>query len=624
MRSRQISLTVLLSATIVAGAAWLFYFRTDGGRQTKARYIKYEYRIPMRDGVMLFTQVYLPRDKTKIYPFLVQRTPFGVSPYGQDRYRPQLGASPEFDRAGYIFVFQDVRGRFQSQGEFVDMRPHISQPAPNPMGARQVDESTDMDDAVEWLLKNVPSNNGKVGIWGMSYPGFYTSASIIDSHPAIKAVSIQAPMTNLFLGDDAYHNAVFQLVEQFSVYSNFFKPRDAGPQYPSAKIGRFFDYGTSDGYKFFLEHGPALQTIAALARNPLLDQNIRHDTFDEYWKARDISQHLHNIHCPVLNVGGWFDAEDLAGTFRTYHAITEANPGSTNLLVMGPWGHGDWLRSPGRRLGPLDFGSDTGTFFRSHILFAFFEHYLRDAPTPGIPGALAFETGTNQWRRYPSWPPPGAQPSSLYLHANGRLSFQPPTAQESSYDEYVSDPANPVPYVEHPSTDLAEQYMYGDQRFAVGRPDVLTYRTDPLDQDLTVAGPVAVRLQVSSSGTDSDFVVKLIDEDAFHTASPGYQQLVRGEPMRARFRNSFSNSEALQPNQVTSINYAMPDINHTFLRGHRIVVQVQSSWFPLAALNPQSFVRISDARQSDFVKATQRIFHHPEAASSLVLQILKK
>ena len=618
MKSRRMGISVAILG-VVAGAAWLFYLRTDPVRRTKARYIKYEFRIPMRDGVTLFTQVYVPRDKTKTYPFLVQRTPFGVSPYGEKNYRPQLGPSPAFDRAGYIFVFQDVRGRFQSQGNFVDMRPHIDHPAPG-----QTDESTDMFDTVTWLVKNVPSNNGKVGISGMSYPGFYTSASIIDSHPAIRAASIQAPMTNLFLGDDAYHNGVFMLAEQFLVYANFFKPRQNGPQFPSPKIGSFYDYGTSDGHKFFLAHGPGLQSVAALIRNPLLDDNIRHDTYDEYWQQRDISQHLHNIRCPVLNVGGWFDAEDLAGTFRTYHAIADTNPGSKNLLVMGPWGHGDWLRSPGRKLGPLDFGSDTGTFFRNDVLFRFFEHYLKDASAPDIPTALVFETGTNQWRRYPSWPPPDAQPTSLYLHAPGKLSFDPPIEDESPYDEYVSNPATPVPYLQQPSTGLDSEYMYADQRFAARRADVLTYKTDPLHQDVTVAGPIEVRLRVSSFGTDSDFDVKLIDEDDTGGSSSGYQQLVRGEPMRARFRNSFSHPEALQPNQVTSINYAMPDINHTFLRGHRIVVQVQSSWFPLTDINPQSFVPVSDAKPTDFAKATQRVFHKPDAASSLVLQVLKR
>ncbi len=619
MRLKRVRVAVAISTAVLAAAAWLWSLRHDPARRTRSRYTKLEFRIPMRDGVTLFTQVYVPRDTATTHPFLVQRTPFGVSPYGPDRDRSQLGPSSAFDRAGYIFVFQDVRGRFQSQGDFVDMRPPIDQPAPG-----QTDESTDMNDTVAWLLKNVPSNNGRVGLWGMSYPGFYTSASLIDAHPAIQAASIQAPMTNLFLGDDAYHNGVFMLAEQFEVYANFFRPRVAGPELPSSQIGRLFDDETDDGYKFFLAHGPNLQAIAALARNPLLDQNVQHDTFDQYWQARDISRHLHNIHCPVLNVGGWFDAEDLAGTLRTYHAIAEANPHSTNPLIMGPWGHGDWLRSSGRRLGSLDFGSETGPYLRDQLLFAFFEHHLKDAPAPDLPGALAFETGTNQWRRYPSWPPPAAQPRNLFLHANGRLTFYPPTAQESTYDEYVSDPAHPVPYVEHPPTTLDEQYMVGDQRFATSRPDVLTYRTDPLEQDLTVAGPIDVRLQVSSSGTDSDFVVKLIDEDATHAPSPSPQRLVRGEPMRARFRNSFSTPEALQPNAVTGINYTMPDINHTFLRGHRIVVQVQSSWFPLADRNPQSFVPIPTAQAADFKRATQRIFHRPGTASSLILQVLKQ
>ncbi len=619
MRFRRWSTIVALGAVFIGGAAWLFYVRKGGARRTRASYTKIEYRIPMRDGVTLFTQVYIPKDRTRAYPLLVQRTPFGVSPYGADRYRSQLGPAPEFDRSGYIFVFQDVRGRFQSQGAFIDMRPHIDHPAPG-----QTDEATDMDDTVDWLLKHVPANNGRVGIWGMSYPGFYTSASLIDSPPAIKAASIQAPMTNLFLGDDAYHNGVFQLAEQFSVYANYFRPRGAGLTFPSPDTGHFFDYGTSDGFAFFLKHGPGLGNIAPLAHNPLLDQNLQHNTYDSYWQARDVSQHLHHVGCPVLTVGGWFDAEDLAGTFRTYHALAEMNPGSTDFLVMGPWGHGDWLRSAGRRLGPLDFGADTGTFFRSRVLFPFFERYLKDAPAPDLPGALVFETGTNRWQRYPTWPPPGAQPRTLYLHASGKLSFDPPVAQESPSDEYISDPAHPVPYLEHPPTDLGEQYMYGDQRFASIRPDVLTYRTDPLNQNLTLVGPVAVQLQVSSSGTDADFVVKLIDEQASDTSSPGYQQLVRGEPMAARFRNSFTSSQALQPTEVTALHYTMPDINHTFLRGHRIVVQVQSSWFPLTALNPQSFEQIGDARTASFTKATQRVFHRPNATSSLVLQVLSR
>ena len=616
MRFTRVQFAIAFSVAIVAAGAW--YFLRDDARQTRAKYIKREYRIPMRDGVTLFTQVYIPRDASRTYPFLIQRTPFSVQPYGENRYRPQLGPGAEFDRAGYIFVFQDVRGRFQSEGDFVDMRPHIDQPAPG-----QTDESIDMYDTVAWLLKNVPSNNGRVGIWGMSYPGFYTSASIIDSHPAIKAASPEAPMTNLFLGDDAYHNGAFMLAQQFQIYANYFKPRTDGPEFPSPEIGHYFDYRTSDGYQFFLTHGSNVDRVASLASNALLDENVRHDNFDDYWKARDISEHLHNVHCPVLIVGGWFDAEDLAGTFGTYRAIAEKNPGLANMLIMGPWGHGDWLRAPGNKLGPLEFGSNTSVFFRDKILFPFFEHYLKDAPVPDLPGALAFDTGTNQWRRYASWPPPGAQPRNLYLHANGKLTFNPPSEQENSYDQFVSDPAKPVPYVEHPPTELASEYMYADQRFATRRADVLTYRTDPVDENVTVAGPISVRLHVSSSGSDSDFDVKLIDEYPDSGSSSGYQLLVRGEPMRARFRNSFSNPEALQPDRVTQINFTMPDVNHTFLRGHRIIVQVQSSWFPLVDMNPQTFVRVPKAKPADFVKAKQRVFHTPQADSAVVLPILK-
>jgi uncharacterized protein len=616
MRITRIRFAITLCVAIGAVAAW--YFFRDGARQTRARYIKREYRIPMRDGVTLFTQVYIPRDASKAYPFLIQRTPFSVQPYGDNRYRPQLGPGAEFDRAGYIFVFQDVRGRFQSGGNFVDMRPHIDQPAPG-----QTDESTDMYDTVEWLLKNVPSNNGRVGIWGMSYPGFYTSASIIDSHPAIKAASPEAPMTNLFLGDDAYHNGAFMLAQQFQIYANYFKPRADGPEFPSPEIGHYFDYRTSDGYQFFLTHGSSVDKVAGLANNPLLDENVRHDSFDDYWKSRDISEHLHDVHCPVLIAGGWFDAEDLAGTFRTYHAIAEKNPGLTQVLIMGPWGHGDWLRAPGDKLGPLEFGSNTSVFFRDKLLFPFFEHYLKDAQVPDLPGALAFETGTNQWRRYASWPPPGAQPTNLYLHANGKLTFNPPSGQENPYDEFVSDPAKPVPYVEQPPTELASEYMYADQRFATGRTDVLTYRTDPVEENVTVAGPITVRLHVSSSGSDSDFVVKLIDEYPDSGLSPGYQLLVRGEPMRARFRNSFSNPEALQPDKVNQVDFTMPDVNHAFLRGHRIVIQVQSSWFPLVDMNPQMFVRIPSAKPTDFMKVSQHVFHTPQADSAVVLPLLK-
>ena len=617
MKSRLLSRLLILAALVVlvAFVSWRVILSRSSGAWIKANYTKREYRIPMRDGVKLFTQVYAPKNTSQPLPFLIMRTPFGVIPYGEDAFRRQLGPSESFDKAGYIFVFQDVRGRFQSEGQFVDMRP--DHPA-----SGDVDESKDMSDTVDWLLKNVPANNGRAGIWGISYPGFYAAASIIDSHPAIKAASPEAPMTNLFEGDDAYHNGAFMLAEQAEVYANFFRLRSNGLDFPPSIPEHEFDSGPRDGYAFFLEHGPNLKNIATLIHNPLFDANVRHSTYDDYWQARDISQHLNGIHCAVLNVGGWFDAEDLAGTFRTYHAIGEKNPGLENLLVMGPWMHGAWARSDVTSLGPLKMNANTEAFFRDQIAFPFFEHYLKDKPAPNLPIAYVYQTGSNQWMQYREWPPSNAQQKTLYLHAKGKLSFDPPAEGEQEFDAYVSDPRQPVPYIEQSSTELAEEFMYGDQRFAAKRADVLTFATDALAEDVTVAGLVSPRLQVSSSGTDSDFDVKLIDVYPDSGPTPGYQMLVRGEPMRAKFRNSFSAPEAMTPNQVTPVNFEMPDVNHTFLRGHRIMVQIQSSWFPLSDLNPQRFEDIATAQPADFTKATQRIYHSRQQPSSLGIRVL--
>ncbi|HET7348688.1 MAG TPA: CocE/NonD family hydrolase [Acidobacteriaceae bacterium] len=604
MNRRARKRLLLIALACAAGlAAWKLL-----PRGVRARYTKYEYMIPMRDGVRLFTQVYVPKDHAQPWPILLRRTPFGVDPYGPDAFRDQLGPSPAFDRAGYIFVFQDVRGRFQSEGQFVDMRPHLPHPAPG-----ETDESTDAYDTIEWLLKNIRSNNGRVGVWGMSYPGFYASAALLSGHPAIAAASPQAPMTDLFRGDDAWHNGAFMLAAEFQIYSSYFRLRPDGPDFPPADPGRGFDYGTEDGYRFFLQHGPALHDIARIIHNPLFDTNAQHTTDDEYWQARDISQHLHPTSLPVLVVGGWFDAEDLAGTFRTYHAI-----GRDTFFVMGPWTHGGWLRTPGSSVGDVQFGAPTADYFRDQILFPFFEARLKGKGALPAAKVYAFETGSNRWRTYDAWPPGNAQQKTLYLRAGGKLSFDPPAAGESTYDEYVSDPANPVPYVEHPPTIVDENYMVGDQRFAAKRRDVLTFVSDPLPQDVTVAGPILPRLHISSSGTDSDFVVKLIDV----SPGTGYAQLLRGEPMRAKFRNSLSHPEPLVPNEVTALNFAMPDVNHTFLHGHRIMVQIQSSWFPLTDLNPQKFIDTWQATRADFVPATERVYHTPQQASGLVLPVL--
>jgi len=608
----------------------------------KAHYTKYEYRIPMRDGVHLFTAVYLPKDTSHSYPFLINRTPYSVAPYGEDQYRKQLGPSAEFDKAGYIFVMQDVRGRYMSEGTWVEMRPHIDDKKSN----EDVDDSSDLYDTIDWLLKNIPNNNGKAGIWGISYPGFFTSASMIDSHPALKAASPEAPMTNLFMGDDAYHGGAFMLAANFGFYS-FFKPQN-NPQLPPATRVPY-DFGTKDGYQFYLKAGPTSNLSKLLDVKSGLDDQMYHDTFDAYWKVRDLAPHMKNIHCAVLTVGGWFDAEDLQGPFSTYHAIQKNNPGIFNALVMGPWVHGGWARYQGNHLGRVEFASNTGDFYRKNILFPFFEQYLKGSVDAKLPQAYVFETGTNAWREYSEWPPKTAEPRKLYLHAGGELSFDPPAAASSQFDEYVSDPAKPVPYIAYQSVNVPQEYMVSDQRFAASRTDVLTYETPVLQEDVTIAGPVSPQLFVSTTGTDSDFDVKLIDvypndypDSKFDQPSPqdkdkprtdvgppvftmaGYDQLVRGEPFRGKFRHSFEKPQPFTPGKVEEVNFTMQDVNHTFRRGHRIMVQIQSSWFPLTDRNPQTFVDIPNAKPSDFVKATERVYHSQAQPSAIVVGVLQR
>jgi len=601
-------------------------------------YTKYEYRISMRDGVRLFTAVYLPKDSSQRYPFLINRTPYGVTPYGVERYPKRLGPSSEFDKAGYIFVFQDVRGRYLSEGKFVEMRPHID----DKKSKDDVDESSDLYDTIEWLLKNVPNNNGNAGIWGISYPGFYTSASIIDSHPALKAASPQAPMTDLFMGDDSYHGGALMLAANFDFYTTF-RPQDNPDLPPKTSVP--FDYGTNSGYEFFLNAGTLENLTKMLAGQALWLDQVRHDTYDDYWKARNLAPHMKNIHCAVLTVGGWFDAEDLEGPFSTYRAIAENNPEISNVLVIGPWAHGGWERGDGTHLGRVDFRSNTAQYYRQRILFPFFERYLKGGPQAKLSEVHAFETGTNVWKQYPSWPPQNAQPKTLYFRIHGGLSLDPPGRESPAFDEYASDPARPVPFLAYPARDVPPEYMISDQRFAASRADVLAYKTPILEQDVTIAGPVSPHLFVSTSGTDSDWDVKLIDvypldspeskrdevkpeereartDDSRHPRIDGFEQLVRGEPFRGKFRHSFEKPEPFTPGKVEEISFTMPDINHTFRRGHRIMVQVESSWFPLTDRNPQSFINIPDAKPSDFAAATERVYRSQEQASGVVVEVL--
>jgi hypothetical protein len=640
MRSRRWLFSLLLVSFLTANLA--AQSKPDATEyEIKEHYTKYEYRIPMRDGVHLFTSVYVPKDSSHAYPFLINRTPYSVAPYGVDLYRKRLGPSPDFDKAGYIFVNQDVRGRYMSEGAFVEMRPHIDVKK----SKQDIDDSTDLYDTIEWLLKNVPNNNGNAGIWGISYPGFFTSASIIDSHPALKAASPQAPMTDLFMGDDAYHGGAFMLDANFGFYA-FFKPQE-NPQLPP-KNRDSFDYGTTDAYDFYLNAGPIANLSKYLnGKSALFDDQMRHNTYDDYWKARNLAPHMKNIHCAVLTVGGWFDAEDLQGPFSTFHAIDKNNSGIFNALVIGPWVHGGWARYEGEHLGRVEFSFNTGDYYRKNILFPFFEQYLKGNGDAKLPKAYVFETGTNVWRRYSAWPPKEVQPKTLYLRAGGVLSFDAPAADSAAFDEYASDPAKPVPFVNYAATEVPQEYMLSDQRFASSRTDVLVYQTPVLQEDVTIAGPISPRLFVSTSGTDSDWDVKVIDvypadypNSKFDEAKSedrdkpradvgpptftmgGYEQLVRGEPFRGKFRHSFEKPEPFTPGKVEEIDFTMQDVNHTFRRGHRIMVQIQSSWFPLTDRNPQTFVNIPDAKPADFVKAAERLYHAKGEASGIVVGVI--
>ncbi len=585
-------------------------------------YTKYEHRIPMRDGVRLFTRVYVPKDDSQAWPIIITRTPYALKPYGSDNYNDPAGSFRTLAKDTFILVTQDVRGRYGSEGTYMHMRPFN----PN-KGPKDTDENSDTWDTIEWLVKNVPNNNGKVGMFGISYPGFYTAIGMIDSHPALKAASPQAPISDWFLGDDIHHNGAFFLTQNFDFFFRFAQKIED----PLHEDTRSFNFKTPDGYDFFLRMGP-LSNSEKLVRAPEWNEFLAHPTYDAFWQARNLRPHLKNVRCAVMTVGGWFDAEDLFGPLEIYRATERMNPGITNMLVMGPWLHGGWGRGTGDKLGPISFHANTSEFYREKIELPFFRHFLKGDTNYAATEATIFETGTHQWRRFDSWPPKQVKSRTLYFHSNGSLTFDPPAEGVSAFDEYISDPAKPVPYTMEPTTRYPGSYPIEDQRFAAARTDVLVYETAPLEQDLTFAGPLQVTLHVSTSGTDADWVVKLVDvyPGDFPNPNPnpanvqlgGYQQLVRGDVFRGKFRNSFEKPEPFEPGKVTKIAFTMPDACHTFRRGHRVVVQVQSSWFPLVDRNPQTFVNIPTAKPEDFRKATHRVYRAPNASSSLTVQVL--
>jgi putative CocE/NonD family hydrolase len=619
-------LYLVLVSIFSSGAA-----HSQSDAEVKAYYQKSEQMIRMRDGVKLFTSIYVPRDTSSKYPIMLNRTPYSVAPYGPDLYKTALGPSPLFQNEGFIFVYQDVRGRLMSEGDYVNVRPHN----PKKGDVADTDESTDTYDTIDWLVKNLPNNNGKVGMWGISYPGFYVSTGVIDAHPALKAASPQAPIADWFMGDDFHHNGALFLPHTFNFFATFGLPRPK----PTTEFRPRFQHGTPDGYRFFLDLGPLPNADKKYLKGQVAFWNeaVNHPNYDEFWKARNIRPHLKNIKPAVMTVGGWFDAEDLFGALNTYKSIEQASPGANNILVMGPWFHGGWSRSDGDSLGNVTFGSTTSVYYRENVELPFFNCLLKEKCDRKLPEALVFETGSNQWRMYDQWPVTNVEKRSLYLQANGRLSFDVPAETSAKtadrFDEYISDPNKPVPYINGIAIGMTREYMVDDQRFATTRPDVLVYETPALQQNVTITGPVIASLYVSTSGTDSDYIVKLIDvlpnDTPDREPNPtgvkmgGYQMLVRGEPMRARFRNSFEKPEAMVPNKVTKVEFTMPDVNHSFLKGHKIMVQIQSTWFPLVDRNPQKFVDIYQATEADFQKATQRIYRSGRNPSQLMVNVLR-
>ena len=595
-------------------------------------YDKHEYMVPMRDGVKLHTTVYTPKDTTQQYPFLLTRTPYSSAPYGENNYPPFIGAQAEkFAWNGYIAVIQDVRGRYMSEGTFVNVRPQIA----NKKGPNDIDESSDTYDTVEWLLKNIPHNNGRAGIYGISYPGFYSTTGTIDAHPAMKATSPQAPVSKWMAGDDFFHNGALLLPHAFDFFASFGWPRPK----PTTTDSRRFDHGTIDGYKFFLDLGPLPNANKKYFKDSVAFWNdmMKHGKWDDFWEARNILNHVKNIKPATLVVGGWFDSENLYGALNLYGTIEKQNPNNQNRLVMGPWSHGQWGYDKGDSLGLMKWGSSTGTFFVDSVIFPYFEYYLKGKGEPKLAEATVFETGNNVWRFLDSWPPKNATPANLYLREKGKLSFEAPTksAKGLEFDEYISDPAKPVPYTAEIRHWYNAAFPVEDQRFVWTRPDVVVYESDVLAEDVTVAGPITATLFVSTTGTDSDWIVKVIDvlPENYPIFRPGGQRndpklrgaqvMVRGDVLRGKFRNSMSNPEPFVPNKVTKVEFVLNDIFHTFKKGHRMMVQVQSSWFPMIDRNPQTFVDIYSAKESDFQKATQRIYHTPEWMSHIRIPILK-
>jgi len=603
-------------------------------------YTKIEKQIPMRDGVKLFTSIYIPNDKSENHPILMERTPYSCAPYGEDNWKGFWNSYLKtYLREGYIMVTQDVRGRWMSEGDFVNVRPFN----PDKKTNKDIDEASDTYDAIDWLIKNIPNNNGKVGVFGISYPGFYSTMAAASNHPALVAVSPQAPVTNWFIGDDFHHNGAFFILDAFSFYS----PMGGGFGYPhrgpTSVAPRTIDPPVFDNYKFYLETG-TLSSFAKLVGDSVAfwKDLYEHPDYDAWWKARDARNATKNLKPAMLWVGGLFDAEDNWGAWNSYKAAEANNPGKEfNKLIMGPWYHNQWANRDGTHLGNIEFGSNTSVWYQQMMEIPFFNFFLKGkGDVKNMAEANIFITGENNWHQFEQWPPADKADKKLFLHTGGVLNWKKPESAVS-YTEYVSDPAKPVPYTEDVHFLRTRNYMTDDQRFAERRPDVISFKTTILDEDVTITGTVIADIYTAISTTDADFVVKLIDvfpdklsynrpniygDDEGENIYPmgGYQMLVHGEIFRGKYRKSYETPEPFAPSKVEQVKFNLADVAHTFKKGHRIMVQIQSSWFPLADRNPQKFVNIYEAVEADFQKATIRILHDSKFSSNIVLPVLNK